>query len=123
MARLDGPGTGRRDAVSLSCVIGVFVLATIVIIMNLVGISSEPQLLIKGVVITAAVFLSSPGGVERISNAFGVAYWNGKSAGSRAITTRLFHFSKGKQMRQDWTFRGAVSRDRRPCLSTWLIAG
>jgi ribose transport system permease protein len=54
----------------LSCVIGVFVLATIVNIMNLVGISSEPQLVIKGAVIIAAVFLSSAGGVERISNAF-----------------------------------------------------
>jgi ribose transport system permease protein len=53
----------------LSSVIGVFVLATIENIMNLVGISSEPQLLIKGVVIIAAVFLSSAGGLERISGA------------------------------------------------------
>jgi ribose transport system permease protein len=58
---------GKGDP--LSCVIGVFVLATIVNIMNLVGISSEPQLVIKGAVIIAAVFLSSAGGVERISNA------------------------------------------------------
>lgn len=51
----------------LSAVTGVFVLASIVNIMNLVGISSEPQLVIKGAVIIAAVFLSSAGGVARIS--------------------------------------------------------
>jgi ribose transport system permease protein len=56
---------GKGDP--LSSVIGVFVLATIVNIMNLVGISSEPQLVIKGAVIIAAVFLSSAGGVDRIS--------------------------------------------------------
>ncbi len=56
---------GKGDP--LSAVIGVFVLATIVNIMNLIGISSEPQLVIKGAVIIAAVFLSSAGGVERIS--------------------------------------------------------
>lgn len=54
----------------LSTVIGVFVLATIVNIMNLVGISSEPQLVIKGAVIVLAVFLSSAGGIDRISGAF-----------------------------------------------------
>jgi ribose transport system permease protein len=59
---------GKGDP--LSAVIGVFVLATIVNIMNLVGISSEPQLVIKGAVIIAAVFLSSAGGVARISQAF-----------------------------------------------------
>ena len=58
---------GKGDP--LSAVIGVFVLATIVNIMNLVGISSEPQLVIKGAVIIVAVFLSSAGGVERISGA------------------------------------------------------
>jgi ribose transport system permease protein len=55
----------------LSAVIGVFVLATIENIMNLAGISSEPQLVIKGAVIIAAVFLSSAGGVARISAALG----------------------------------------------------
>jgi ribose transport system permease protein len=60
---------GKGDP--LSSVIGVFVLATIVNIMNLVGISSEPQLVIKGAVIVAAVFLSSAGGVDRISAAIG----------------------------------------------------
>lgn len=55
----------------LSAVIGVFVLATIENIMNLAGISSEPQLVIKGAVIIAAVFLSSAGGVARISTAVG----------------------------------------------------
>ena len=58
---------GKGDP--LSAVIGVFVLATIVNIMNLVGISSEPQLVIKGAVIIIAVFLSSAGGVERVSAA------------------------------------------------------
>ena len=56
---------GRGDPIS--SVIGVFVLATIINIMNLVGISSEPQLVIKGGVIVLAVFLSSAGGVARIS--------------------------------------------------------
>jgi ribose transport system permease protein len=53
----------------VNSVIGVFVLATIINIMNLVGISSEPQLVIKGAVILIAVFLSSAGGVGRISSA------------------------------------------------------
>lgn len=60
---------GKGDPVS--AVIGVFVLATIINVMNLVGISSEPQLVIKGAVIVIAVFLSSAGGVQRISNFFG----------------------------------------------------
>ena len=37
--------------------------------MNLAGISSEPQLVIKGAVIIAAVFLSSAGGVARVTAA------------------------------------------------------
>jgi ribose transport system permease protein len=59
---------GKGDP--LSAVVGVFVLATIINIMNLVGISSEPQLVIKGAVIVIAVFLSSAGGVHRISSFF-----------------------------------------------------
>jgi ribose transport system permease protein len=59
---------GKGDPIS--AVIGVFVLATIINIMNLVGISSEPQLVIKGAVIVIAVFLSSAGGVQRISGFF-----------------------------------------------------
>jgi len=59
---------GKGDPIS--AVIGVFVLTTIINIMNLVGISSEPQLLIKGAVIVIAVFLSSAGGVQRISGFF-----------------------------------------------------
>ena len=51
----------------VNSVIGFFVLATIINIMNLVGISSEPQLVIKGAVIIIAVYLSSAGGVGRIS--------------------------------------------------------
>lgn len=56
---------GKGDPIS--AVIGVFILATIINIMNLVGISSEPQLVIKGAVVVIAVFLSSAGGVQRIS--------------------------------------------------------
>lgn len=52
----------------LNAVIGVFVLTLIINIMNLVGISSEPQLVIKGLVIVIAVFMSSAGGVKRISD-------------------------------------------------------
>jgi len=52
----------------INAVIGVFVLTMIINIMNLVGISSEPQLVIKGLVIIIAVFLSSAGGVQRISD-------------------------------------------------------
>jgi ribose transport system permease protein len=51
--------------------------------MNLVGISSEPQLVIKGAVIIAAVFLSSAGGVERISNALARLTGREKPARSR----------------------------------------
>jgi ribose transport system permease protein len=52
----------------ISAVIGVFLLATIINIMNLAGISSEPQLVIKGAVIIVAVFLSSSDGVARITS-------------------------------------------------------
>ena len=59
---------GRGDPVS--AVIGTFIIACITNIMNLIGISSEPQLVIKGAVIIIAVFLSSAGGVARISALF-----------------------------------------------------
>jgi ribose transport system permease protein len=71
---------GKGDPIS--AVIGVFVLATIINVMNLVGISSEPQLVIKGAVIVIAVFLSSAGGVQRISNFFGSRF------GHRPIAVR-----------------------------------
>jgi ribose transport system permease protein len=58
---------GRGDPIS--AVVGVIIIATITNIMNLVGISSQPQLVIKGAVIIVAVFLSSAGGVARISGA------------------------------------------------------
>ena len=57
---------GKGDP--LSTIVGVFILALILNIMNLVGISSEPQLVIKGAVIVLAVYLSSAGGVQRISS-------------------------------------------------------
>ena len=58
---------GRGDPIS--AVVGVIIIATITNIMNLIGISSQPQLVIKGAVIIIAVFLSSAGGVARISGA------------------------------------------------------
>jgi hypothetical protein len=53
--------------------------------MTLVGISSEPQLVIKGAVIIAAVFLSSAGGVDRISNAL-ARLTSGKDPGTRGMS-------------------------------------
>lgn len=58
---------GRGDPIS--AVIGTLIMQTITNIMNLIGVSSQPQLVIKGAVIVLAVFLSSAGGVARISNA------------------------------------------------------
>lgn len=71
----------------ISCVIGVFVLATIINIMNLVGISSEPQLVIKGGVIIVAVFLSSAGGVGRISSALSISFGSTRK-GTNAVTAK-----------------------------------
>jgi ribose transport system permease protein len=53
----------------IGAVIGCFIISIITNIMNLIGVSSEPQLVIKGFVIVVAVFLSSAGGVARISAA------------------------------------------------------
>jgi ribose transport system permease protein len=53
----------------ISAVIGNLIIAIITNIMNLLGVSSQPQLVIKGAVIIVAVFLSSAGGVQRISHA------------------------------------------------------
>jgi ribose transport system permease protein len=69
---------GKGDPIS--AVIGVFILATIINIMNLVGISSEPQLVIKGAVVVVAVFLSSAGGVQRISAVLGRAFGRRQAA-------------------------------------------
>lgn len=63
----------------ISAVVGVFILAIIVNVMNLLGISSEPQLVIKGLVIIIAVFLSSAGGVQRISE-FGKRHFRSNPA-------------------------------------------
>jgi len=63
-ASLSG-GTGDP----ISAVIGNLIIAIITNIMNLLGVSSQPQLVIKGAVIILAVFLSSAGGVQRISHA------------------------------------------------------
>lgn len=56
---------GRGDPVS--AVLGTFVITIITNIMNLVGISSQPQLIIEGLVIVLAVFLSSADGVARLT--------------------------------------------------------
>ena len=72
----------------INSVIGVIVLATIINIMNLVGISSEPQLVIKGGVIIVAVFLSSAGGVGRISAALSILFGSNLK-GNSAVTTKL----------------------------------
>ncbi|MCU1518382.1 MAG: transporter permease [Pseudarthrobacter sp.] len=69
---------GKGDPIS--AVIGVFILATIINIMNLVGISSEPQLVIKGAVVVIAVFLSSAGGVQRISAVLSRAFGRRQAA-------------------------------------------
>lgn len=69
---------GKGDPIS--AVIGVFILATIINIMNLAGISSEPQLVIKGAVVVIAVFLSSAGGVQRISAVLGRVFGRRRSA-------------------------------------------
>jgi ribose transport system permease protein len=60
---------GRGDPIS--AVVGVFILSIIVNIMNMMGISSEPQLVIKGAVILLAVYLSSAGGVDQIARLLG----------------------------------------------------
>jgi ribose transport system permease protein len=56
---------GKGDPIS--AVIGGFIMEIIINIMNLIGISSEPQLIIKGAVIVLAVFLSSAGGLTQVS--------------------------------------------------------
>jgi ribose transport system permease protein len=58
-------GTGSP----IGAVIGGFIIGIINNILNLLGISSQPQLVIKGLVIVIAVFFSSAGGVTRISAA------------------------------------------------------
>ena len=68
---------GRGDPIA--AVVGVFILSIIVNIMNLVGISSEPQLVIKGVVILLAVYLSSAGGVTQLARVFGFGSRSGSS--------------------------------------------
>jgi ribose transport system permease protein len=55
-------GTGSPT----TAVIGGLLIGTISNIMNLAGIQSEPQLIIKGALILVAVFLTSGGGPKRI---------------------------------------------------------
>lgn len=58
-------GTGSPVA----AVIGGFIIGIVNNILNLLGVSSQPQLVIKGIVIVVAVFFSSAGGISRISAA------------------------------------------------------
>jgi ribose transport system permease protein len=55
----------------LRAVIGGLIIATILNIMNLVGIQSQPQLVIKGLVILIAVFFTSGVGLRRLRRALG----------------------------------------------------
>lgn len=50
----------------ISTVLGAVIIGMIGNIMNLAGIQSEPQLVIRGLVILLAVFLTSGGGIQRI---------------------------------------------------------
>jgi ribose transport system permease protein len=50
----------------ISTVLGALIIGMIGNIMNLAGIQSEPQLIIRGLVILVAVFLTSGGGIQRI---------------------------------------------------------
>jgi len=50
----------------IRAVIGGLIIATILNIMNLMGIQSQPQLVIKGLVILVAVFFSSGDGLRRL---------------------------------------------------------
>ncbi len=50
----------------ISTVLGALIIGMIGNIMNLAGIQSEPQLVIRGLVILIAVFLTSGGGIQRI---------------------------------------------------------
>jgi ribose transport system permease protein len=54
----------------IRAVIGGLIIATILNIMNLVGIQSQPQLVIKGLVILVAVFFSSGDGPRRLVRSF-----------------------------------------------------
>ncbi len=54
----------------ISTVLGALIIGMIGNIMNLAGIQSEPQLVIRGLVILVAVFLTSGGGIQRIRAAF-----------------------------------------------------
>jgi ribose transport system permease protein len=52
-------------------VIGGLIIATILNIMNLMGIQSQPQLVIKGLVILIAVFFSSGDTAHQLLRSFG----------------------------------------------------
>jgi ribose transport system permease protein len=58
----------------LRAVIGGLIIATILNIMNLVGIQSQPQLVIKGLVILIAVFFTSGVGLRRLRRALGARF-------------------------------------------------
>jgi ribose transport system permease protein len=63
----------------ISTVLGALIIGMIGNIMNLAGIQSEPQLVIRGLVILVAVFLTSGGGIQRIRAAFSKLRRGGRS--------------------------------------------
>mgnify|MGYP006952624750 CR=1 FL=1 len=63
----------------ISTVLGALIIGMIGNIMNLAGIQSEPQLIIRGLVILVAVFLTSGGGIQRIRAALSKLRRGGKS--------------------------------------------
>lgn len=58
----------------IRAVIGGLIIATILNIMNLLGIQSQPQLVIKGLVILIAVFFTSGVGLQRLRRALGARF-------------------------------------------------
>lgn len=54
----------------ISAVLGALLIGIIGNIMNLLGIQSEPQAIILGIVILVAVFFTTAGGLQRLARAF-----------------------------------------------------
>lgn len=91
----------------ISTVLGALIIGMIGNIMNLVGIQSEPQLVIRGLVILLAVFLTSGGGVQRIRAAI--------TKHRRQRTNHSFGLTSSSQL-ADTTDSGPTSISQRPDL-------
>jgi ribose transport system permease protein len=72
----------------IGAVVGGLIIGTIANIMNLVGIPSEPQLVVKGLLILIAVFFITGDGLNRIRQAIGRARKSrtGTSAGGSSVS-------------------------------------